>query len=210
MKKIIEIGIPTALQQSIVSFSNVIVQSYINTFGANAVAGYTSYVKIDGFLQLPIQSFAMAITTFTGQNIGAHAIDRVKKGLRTTMAMTFGVTTIGVILIYVFGEQLVGIFSSDPEVIKYGYLMARVFAAGYLTLPVIQIISGALRGVGLSNIPMYFMVGTFVFLRQIYLAVAVPFTHNIAIVFAGWPVTWVICMIGLLIYYFRVHWLDHV
>ena len=153
LKKIIEIGIPTALQQSIVSFSNVIVQSYINSFGANAVAGYTSYVKIDGFLQLPIQSFAMAITTFTGQNIGAHAIDRVKKGLRTTMAMTFGVTTIGVLIIYIFGEQLVGIFSSDPEVIKYGYLMARIFAAGYLTLPVIQIISGALRGVGLSNIP---------------------------------------------------------
>ena len=210
LKKIIEIGIPTALQQSIVSFSNVIVQSYINSFGANAVAGYTSYVKIDGFLQLPIQSFAMAITTFTGQNIGAHAIDRVKKGLRTTMAMTFGVTTIGVLIIYIFGEQLVGIFSSDPEVIKYGYLMARIFAAGYLTLPVIQIISGALRGVGLSNIPMYFMVGTFVFLRQIYLAIAVPLTHNIGIVFAGWPVTWVTCMIGLLIYYFRVHWLDHV
>lgn len=210
LKKIIEIGVPTALQQSIVSFSNVIVQSYINTFGANAVAGYTSYVKIDGFLQLPIQSFAMAITTFTGQNIGAHAIDRVKKGLRTTMAMTFGVTTIGVLIIYIFGEQLVGIFSSDPEVIKYGYLMARIFAAGYLTLPVIQIISGALRGVGLSNIPMYFMVGTFVFLRQIYLAIAVPLTHNIGIVFAGWPVTWVICMICLLIYYFRVHWLDHV
>ena len=160
LKKIIEIGIPTALQQSIVSFSNVIVQSYINTFGANAVAGYTSYVKIDGFLQLPIQSFAMAITTFTGQNIGAHAIDRVKKGLRTTMAMTFGVTLVGVTLVYLFGEQLVGIFSSDPEVIQYGYLMARIFAAGYLTLPIIQIISGALRGVGLSNIPMYFMVGT--------------------------------------------------
>lgn len=210
LKKIIEIGIPTALQQSIVSFSNVMVQSYINSFGANAVAGYTSYVKIDGFLQLPIQSFAMAITTFTGQNIGAHAIDRVKKGLRTTMAMTFGVTTIGVLIIYIFGEQLVGIFSSDPEVIKYGYLMARIFASGYLTLPVIQIISGALRGVGLSNIPMYFMVGTFVFLRQIYLAIAVPLTHNIGIVFAGWPVTWVICMNGLLIYYFRVHWLDHV
>lgn len=210
LKKIIEIGIPTALQQSIVSFSNVIVQSYINTFGANAVAGYTSYIKIDGFLQLPIQSFAMAITTFTGQNIGAHAIDRVKKGLRTTMAMTFGVTLIGVTLVYLFGEQLVGIFSSDPEVIKYGYLMARIFAAGYLTLPVIHIISGALRGVGLSNIPMYFMVGTFVFLRQIYLAIAVPLTHNIGIVFAGWPVTWIVCMIGLLFYYFRVHWLDHI
>lgn len=210
LKKIIEIGIPTALQQSIVSFSNVIVQSYINTFGANAVAGYTSYIKIDGFLQLPIQSFAMAITTFTGQNIGAHAIGRVKKGLRTTMAMTFGVTLIGVTLVYLFGEQLVGIFSSDPEVIKYGYLMARIFAVGYLTLPVIHIISGALRGVGLSNIPMYFMVGTFVFLRQIYLAIAVPLTHNIGIVFAGWPVTWIVCMIGLLFYYFRVHWLDHV
>lgn len=210
LKKIIEIGIPTALQQSIVSFSNVIVQSYINTFGANAVAGYTSYVKIDGFLQLPIQSFSMAITTFTGQNIGARAYDRVKKGLHTTMLMTFGVTIIGVLIVFLFGEQLVGIFTSDPEVIADGYLMARIFAAGYLTLPIVHIISGALRGVGLSNIPMYFMVGTFVVLRQIYLAVSVPLTHNLGIVFAGWPITWLICAIGLIIYYFHVHWLDHV
>lgn len=210
LKKIIEIGIPTALQQSIVSFSNVIVQSYINSFGANAVAGYTSYIKIDGFLQLPIQSFSMAITTFTGQNIGARALDRVKKGLRTTMMMTLGVTLIGVITIFIFGEQLVGIFTSDQEVIKDGYLMARIFATGYLTLPVIHIISGALRGVGLSNIPMYFMVGSFVVLRQIYLAITVPMTHNLGIVFAGWPLTWLICAIGLVTYYFHVHWLDHV
>lgn len=210
LKKIIEIGIPTALQQSIVSFSNVIVQSYINTFGAKAVAGYTSYVKIDGFLQLPIQSFSMAITTFTGQNIGARAFNRVKKGLHTTMAMTLGVTVIGVIIVFVFGKQLVGIFTSDPEVIADGYLMARIFAAGYLTLPIVHIISGALRGVGLSNIPMYFLIGCFVVLRQIYLAIAVPLTHNLGIVFAGWPLTWLICAIGLIIYYFHVHWLDHV
>lgn len=209
LKKIIEIGIPTALQQSIVSFSNVIVQSYINTFGAKAVAGYTSYVKIDGFLQLPIQSFSMAITTFTGQNIGARAIDRVKKGLHTTMAMTFGVTIVGVAIVFIFGEQLVGIFTSDPEVIADGYLMARIFALGYLTLPIVHIISGALRGVGLSNIPMYFLIGCFVVLRQIYLAIAVPLTHNLGIVFAGWPLTWLICAIGLIIYYFHVHWLDH-
>ena len=210
LKKIIEIGIPTALQQSIVSFSNVIVQSYINTFGAKAVAGYTSYVKIDGFLQLPIQSFSMAITTFTGQNIGARAIERVKKGLHTTMAMTFGVTIVGVLIVFIFGEQLVGIFTSDPEVIADGYLMARIFAAGYLTLPIVHIISGALRGVGLSNIPMYFLIGCFVVLRQIYLAIAVPLTHNLGIVFAGWPLTWLICAIGLIVYYFHVHWLDHV
>lgn len=209
LKKIIEIGIPTALQQSIVSFSNVIVQSYINTFGAKAVAGYTSYVKIDGFLQLPIQSFSMAITTFTGQNIGARAIERVKKGLHTTMAMTFGVTIVGVAIVFIFGEQLVGIFTSDPEVIADGYLMARIFALGYLTLPIVHIISGALRGVGLSNIPMYFLIGCFVVLRQIYLAIAVPLTHNLGIVFAGWPITWLICAIGLTIYYFHVHWLDH-
>ncbi len=208
LKKIIQIGIPTALQQSIVSFSNVIVQSYINSFGAAAVAGYTSYVKLDGFLQLPIQSFAMAITTFTGQNIGAKQYDRVKKGLRVTMGMTYLVTIIGTALIFWQGRAMVGLFTKDKEVIAAGYLMARIFAGGYLSLPLVHIISGALRGVGLTKVPMYFLIGCFVILRQIYLMIFTPIFHNLTIVFLGWPATWLICAIGLVIYYLRSNWLP--
>ena len=77
------------------------------------------------------------------------------------------------------------------------------FAPCYIILPIVQILNGTLRGAGLSKVPMYFMVGSFVILRQIYLMITVPLTHNLAFVFAGWPVTWAICAIGLLIYYRR-------
>ena len=81
VRRIVSLGFPAALQQSITSFSNVVVQSYINFFGAAAMAGYSAMLRIDGFLQLPLQSFNMAITTFVGQNIGARKYKRVKKGI---------------------------------------------------------------------------------------------------------------------------------
>lgn len=108
----------------------------------------------------------------------------------------------------IFGSELVGIFTNDKAVIAAGVTMINVFAPCYIILPIVQILNGALRGAGLSKVPMYFMVGSFVILRQIYLMITVPLTHNLAFVFAGWPVTWAICAIGLLIYYRRVNWLP--
>ena len=88
LKKIVMIGLPTGLQQSIVSLSNVIVQSYVNAFGSSVVAGYSASIRIDGFVNLPLQSFNMAITTFVGQNIGAKQYDRVKRGSKIALWMT--------------------------------------------------------------------------------------------------------------------------
>ena len=86
--------------------------------------------------------------------------------------------------------------------------MLRVFSYAYLALPVVQILNGALRGAGLSKIPMYFMLGCFVVLRQIYLMIAVPATNSLMVVMAGWPITWVICAIGMFAYYERADWLP--
>ena len=208
VKRIVEIGFPAALQQSITAFSNVIVQSYINSFGAAAIAGYSTTIRIDGFLQLVLQSFNMTITTFVGQNIGARRSDRVKKGIFSAWLMCSSVILVGCFVMNLKGEDLVRFFTSDEAVIANGGAMLHLFSYAYISLPVVQILSGALRGVGKSSIPMYFMLASFVVLRQIYLAISVPRTHNLMVVMAGWPITWVICAIGMAIYFFKVDWLK--
>ncbi|WP_367942426.1 MATE family efflux transporter [Enterocloster citroniae] len=208
VRRIVSLGFPAALQQSITSFSNVVVQSYINFFGAAAMAGYSAMLRIDGFLQLPLQSFNMAITTFVGQNIGARKYKRVKKGIWASWAMCSLVILVGSVCMYFFASFLISIFTDDAQVIANGSGMLRIFSTAYIILPVIQILNGALRGAGLSKIPMFFMLGCFVVLRQIYLMIAAPMTHNMFVVLTGWPVTWVICAIGMLIYYVKADWLP--
>ena len=206
--KIVGIGFPAALQQSITSFSNVIVQSYVNYFGAAAMAGYSATLRIDGFLQLPLQSFNMAITTFVGQNIGAKQYKRVKNGVFAAWLMSSVVILAGAMFMFFNGRLIVRIFTDDAEVIRVGNAMLQIFAAGYIFLPVVQILNGALRGAGLSKVPMYFMVGCFVVLRQIYLMIAIPMTGKLELVFAGWPITWVGCAAGMLAYYLKADWLP--
>ena len=208
IRRIISFGFPAALQQSVTSFSNVVVQSYINHFGTAAMAGYSATIRIDGFTQLPLQSFNMAITTFVGQNIGAKQYDRVKKGVFAAWLMSSGVIAVCSVCIFSAAPFLIGIFTKDAEVIAIGSGMERIFSAFYLALPVVQILNGALRGAGLSKIPMYFMLGSFVVLRQIYLMIAVPLTNDVNVVMAGWPITWIACAIGMAVYYFKTDWLK--
>ena len=207
IRRIISFGFPAALQQSITSFSNVVVQSYINHFGTAAMAGYSATVRIDGFTQLPLQSFNMAITTFVGQNIGAKKYDRVKKGVFAAWLMSSGVIIVCSVCMFLAAPFLIGVFTKDRDVISIGSDMVRIFASLYIALPVVQILNGALRGAGLSKIPMYFMLGSFVVLRQIYLMIAVPLTDSVNVVMAGWPITWVVCAIGMAWYYFKTDWL---
>lgn len=208
LKRIIKIGLPTGFQQSIVALSNVIVQSYINVYGASVIAGYSVTVKIDGFVNLPLQAFNMAITTFVGQNIGAKQYDRVKKGayMTTFLAML----TIGtfVVIMYIFGRDFIALFNQEKEVIEAGRLMQLVFLPFYIVLPINQVINGVLRGAGRSTVPMYVMVFSFVVLRQIYLFFVTKVTRDVAYVFFGWPLTWIICSVIFLVYFFKVDWLE--
>lgn len=206
--RIIAIGFPTALQQSVTAFSNVIVQSYINSFGTAVVAAYSATIRIDGFLMLILQSFNMTITTFVGQNFGAGEFRRVKKGIYVSWAVCSVLILAGAITMNRLAEPLIGIFTSDAEVIAAGGEMLRMFSFFYIVHPVIQILNGALRGAGHSKVPMYFMLGSFVVLRQIYLAIAVPRTNSVMAVMFGWPLTWIICAIGMVAYYLKVDWLP--
>lgn len=206
--KIIKIGLPTGFQQSIVSLSNVIVQSYINVYGSSVIAGYSVTIKIDGFVNLPLQAFNMAVTTFVGQNIGAKQYDRVKKGAYMTTFLAMLTIGIFVILMYLFGRNFIALFNREKAVIDAGRLMQLVFLPFYIFLPINQVINGVLRGAGRSSVPMYVMVFSFVVLRQIYLFIVTRFTSNIGYVFFGWPVTWIVCSIIFIFYFFKVDWLP--
>lgn len=208
LKKIILIGLPTGLQQSIVSLSNVIVQSYVNAFGSSVVAGYSATIRIDGFVNLPLQSFNMAVTTFVGQNIGAKQYDRVKKGSKSALLMSLLVVGIMSIILFIFGKDFIAIFNNEPDVIQAGWTMLLAFTPFYILLPINQIYNGVLRGAGKSSVPMYLMIFNFVILRQIYLAVVTTMTNDVYFVFLGWPITWFTCAIMFIIYYHKVKWLP--
>ena len=156
--EIVRLGLPSGLQNAIVSFSNVIVQSNINAFGSLAMAGCGSYTKIDGFAILPVMSYSMALTTFTGQNMGAKKYDRVKQGAKTGILMS--VITIVCIsaLLLILGPNVLAIFSSDPTVINYGLYMMHVLAPGYIFLAISHAFNGIIRGAGITTVPMIVMV----------------------------------------------------
>ena len=131
--RIIRIGLPTGIQNMVISFSNVLVQSSVNRFGADAMAGFGAYMKIDGFNILPVTSFSMAVTTFTGQNYGAGKIDRVKKGMWATLAMGFLYTVATGALLLLFSDPLMRMFTDNTAAIAYGELTMRYFCPFYFS-----------------------------------------------------------------------------
>ena len=114
--RIIQIGLPTGIQNMVISFSNILIQASINQYGAMAVAGFSAYLKIDGFNILPVLSFSMAITTFIGQNYGAGKYDRMKKGMWVTLLMGIVYTVLTGILLLTFSGQIMRLFSEDVGV----------------------------------------------------------------------------------------------
>ena len=206
--EIVRLGLPSGLQNAIVSFSNVIVQSNINAFGSLAIAGCGSYTKIDGFAILPVMSYSMALTTFTGQNMGAKKYDRVKQGAKTGILMS--VITIVCIsaLLLMLGPNVLAIFSSDPTVINYGLYMMHVLAPGYIFLAISHAFNGIIRGAGITTVPMIVMVTCWCGLRMAWILTSVPLFHDIGVVFMGWPLTWIASALWLFLYYRKGKWMT--
>ena len=194
MKHIFTVGLPAGIQSVITAFSNVFVQSYINAFGSSCMAGWSCYNKLDQFIMLPMQSMAMASTTFVSQNMGAEQPKRAEKGTYITTGLTLLITGIIVIALQIFASPSVRLFSQDPEVIRYGVLFIRANVCFLLFNCVNHVVAGALRGMGDSNGPMLIMLLTFVALRQTYLFIMTRYIANTPLsVGIGYPVGWVSC-----------------
>ena len=202
LRQIFAVGMPAAIQSVLTAFSNIFVQSYINFFGSDCMAGWSSYNKLDQFIMLPMQSMAMAATTFVSQNIGAKNDRRADRGTVSALVLTCSITGVIIALLILFAPGAVRLFSPDPYVIAYGVLFIRTNVAFLLFNCINHVLAGALRGRGDSRAPMIIMLSTFVGLRQIYLYVVTHFIANTPrIVGFGYPVGWVSCCIIELLYF---------
>ena len=202
--KIFAVGMPAAIQSVITAFSNIFVQGYINVFGSDVMAGWSSYNKLDQFIMLPMQSMAMAATTFVSQNTGAGNDQRSDRGTVTALEMTCAVTGVNAVLLYVFAPGAVRLFSPDAAVIGYGVLFVRTNIFFLLFNCINHVLAGSLRGRGDSRGPMVIMLSTFVVLRQCYLYFVTRYIANTPrIVGFGYPVGWMACCVIELAYYAR-------
>ena len=202
------IGIPSALQLAITSFSNVFVQSYVNRFASSCMAGWAAYQKIDAFAILPMTTLSVSATTFVGQNVGAGNWDRAKQGIRTAMAMATVITLIILVPLMIFAGPLCSLFNQETEVIGYGVYFIRLISPFYLLANFNQIYAGALRGAGDAKMPMFIMLGSFVVFRQIYLYLTYRWFGTLLPVALGYPVGWVMCSVVLFFYYRSGKWMK--
>lgn len=205
---IIKVGLPTGIQNMVISFSNVLVQSSVNGYGSSAVAGFGAYTKVDGFNILPVMSFSMAVTTFTGQNIGAGKIDRVKKGMWITMAMGVVYTITTGCLLLIFSEPIMRLFTQDKEVIEYGRQAMYYFCPFYFMLSIMHALAGTIRGTGKSIPPMIILLASLCVFRVIWIIFVLPHFSAIDGIFVLYPVSWAVGLVLMILYAWKGKWLS--
>ncbi len=201
LKKLLRMGIPSGVQNSVVGFANVIVQSNINVFGSIAMAGSGSYTKLEGFAFLPITSFSLALTTFIGQNLGAKQYDRAKKGAGFGMISGVILSEVIGIVIFVFAPVFIRFFNDNPDVIATGTERARIISLFFFLLAFSHLISGVLRGAGRTKIPMIVMLMSWCIIRIAYITITLRFIPDIRVVFWAYPLTWTLSSIAFIWYY---------
>lgn len=206
LKRIVAIGLPAAVSGGLISLSNVIIQAQINVFGAQAIAGAAAASRVDGFVFTSLEAFALAITTFVGQNIGAKKPKRLKSGITTALVMTLlFVASVSSILV-IFRAPLMKIFTSEKDVIFYGTKMIVILAPFYVIFSVTEVLSGAIRGSGTAvPIMIITLIGMFV-IRIGWIFTAMPMYKTIDIICWSYPISWVFTCIMTLIYYFKGKW----
>ncbi|WP_421807070.1 MATE family efflux transporter [Holdemania massiliensis] len=208
LKLIIQYGLPSGLQNSIIGFANVVVQANINAFGQMAMAGCGAFSKIEGFGFLPITSFTMALTTFVGQNLGAREFERTRKGARFGILCSMVIAEVIGILIYVGAPWLIAAFNRDPQVIAYGTDRARTSALFFFLLAFSHCMAAILRGAGKSTVPMLVMLLTWCAARVTFITLVVKLVNSIQVVFWAYPLTWLMSSVIFFYYYRKVDWMH--
>ena len=214
LKEIVKYGIPTGVQNSVIGFANVLVQSHINSFGDNAMAACGAYSRIEGFVFLPIMSFSMALTSFIGQNLGAKEYDRAKQGARFGILASVAIAELIGVVTFFFGGFFVSLFIKDEnaaevaEIVALGAKQFRVEALFFCLLAFSHAVAGVCRGAGKAIVPMVIMLLVWCVIRIIYITIAMQIKHEIVLLFAAYPLTWFISSVIYFIYYKKSDWIH--
>lgn len=209
LRDILRFGLPAGVQNSVVSFANVIVQSNINAFGSSAMAGCGAYSRLEGFAFLPITCFTQALSTFVGQNLGARRYDRVKKGAGFGIGCSIVIAELIGIISYIFAPQMIAIFNDQPDVVRFGTLHMRTICLFYCLLAFSHCIAAIMRGAGKASVSMVTMMVFWCVVRVIYITVAIQFVPELQTVSRAYPITWSCSSVVFLIYFLKVDWIHN-
>ena len=206
MSEVIKQGLPTGIQNAVISIGNLTVQTNINSFGSYAMAGVGAYSKIEGFVFLPIMSMSMSLPTFVSQNLGAKKIDRAKKG--SVFGILFGMITaelLGVI-IYFTAPSFLKIFVDTAESVQYGTIHAKVTSLFFFLLALSHCAAGVLRGCGKAFIPMAAMLAFWCGVRVVYVTSILKIIPKFQMISWAYPLTWSLSSIVCVIILLRMDW----
>ena len=206
--RIIKVGLPTGIQNMVISLSNILVQASVNGYGAAAMAGFAAYMKVDGFNILPIMSFSMAATTFVGQNFGAGKIDRVKKSLWVTLGMGVVYTILTGVLLLAFQDPIMHLFTHEEDVVAFGCTAMHYFCPFYWELSVLHGLAGTVRGTGKTIPPMVVLLVSLCVFRIGWIQWVLPFFSSIDGIFLLYPVSWGLGALMMVGYAWKANWLE--
>jgi len=204
-RKSLRIGIPTGMQHTFVSLGMLALMSIVNRFGTNTIAAYTIAWRIDSFAAMPAMNFGLALTTFVGQNLGANRPERVRKGLIATLTMTTILSLTVTAVAWLFGRQMMGVFTSNQDVIDIGYDYLVIVSSFYVIFAAMFVTQSVMRGAGDTLIPMFITLIALWLLR-------IPASHFLSLrygevgIWWGIPVAWLFGFVAAYIYYRTGRW----
>ena len=206
MVQVLRLGLPSGVQNSVIAIANLVVQSNINKFGDQAMAGCGSYFKLEGFVNLPVMCITLAMTTFISQNLGAKRYDRVKRGALLGSLMTVAAAEIVGLTLFFFAPFLIGLFSKTPEVAAFGIQQSRIEGLFYFMMGYSKAAGSILQGSGRSMTPMVIMLATWCAFRICYITIFVNLIPDIRVVFSGYPITWFLSAVLFSIALWKENW----
>ena len=192
LKRIVKVGLPAGMQGAIFSISNVLIQSSVNSFGSIAMAGNTASSNIEGFIYTAMNALYQTNLSFTSQNYGGRKYSRLNRitltclGVVIVVGLTLGLSA------YAAGEFLLGIYSSDPEVVRYGMNRMAVFGATYFIGGMMDVMVGSLRGIGYSILPMCVSLIGVCAMRILWIYTVFQWSHSLRTLYISYPITWII------------------
>lgn len=208
MGNILRIGVPAGIQLMMFDFSNLIVQSSLNSFGSVPVAAWAAFGKTDSFTWMISGAFGVSVTTFVGQNFGAQKYDRVRKSVWVCMGLSIAIVGLLSILEYTFRSPILSIYTADPAVIAVGAeMISRIVPFNAVFMP-IEIFAGTMRGTGYAMQPTLIMCICVCVFRMIWVLIVVSRVHTIAMLTLAYPISWIICATVFFIAYLRGNWLK--
>ena len=194
-KDIFLVGLPAGLQAIFMSISSLIIQSSINSFGAEAMAGMTIFAKVEGFLYFPLFSLGLAVTGFVGQNFGAKEYERVKEGINISLKISVYTSLIFIIILNIFAPYILRLFTNDAAVIKVGLESIRIVFPSYVLYAMNQIYIGSLRGIEKTFEPMLISLFAHCIFRVIWCFVLLQYFHDMKVIYSSYSVSIVLMFV---------------